>query len=362
MLFRSEVSLGGDEAILKALAMQETTASEDAAYSVTARSIGAATSTTVSQSTTNTRASGIIGGLDLQFELTSEARRDGSVAATEAITIGSSAVVFTFHDTNGANNNQAAGSTSAGVTITLTANRTFTTASIATVINNTINVANDPTSALVGSSTSSNFVNPAVSASFDGYNLVLTSSIKGTSGEVSITGNQAAKDVLGVVQSKTTGSGGSSASLMGSVDVSDGITINGTGVLEIQVGDGDFNTNVDGTGTIASGGNITFNKGVAITATSLVNTFNSYFTANDVKATASLTSDGKLELRSTETGGDSKLSIASVGGASMANIGFISGQNNTGSGGVAAVFTGSTSSSQSTHAFSMDQEIGRAHV
>ena len=350
-----EVSFGGEESILQALAMQETTASEDAAYSITARSIGAATETTVSQSTTNTRASGVIGGLDLQFELTSEARRDGSVAATDAVTIGSTAVVFTFHDTNGKNNDQAAGSTSAGVTITLTANRTFTTASITTLINNTINVANDEGSSLVGTATSSNFVNPGVSASFDGYNLVLTSSIKGTSGEISITGNQAAKDVLGIVESKVTGSGGTAAVLTGSVDVSEGITINGTGVLEIRVGDGDFNTNVDGTGTIASGGNITFNRGVAITGTSLVNTFNSYFSTNAIQASASLTSDGKLELRSTETGGDSKLSIATIGGASMANLGFVDGQNNTGSGGSAAVFAGSTSSSQSTHAFTMDQ-------
>jgi flagellin-like hook-associated protein FlgL len=203
--------------------------------------------------------------------------------------------------------------------------------------------------------------NPGISASFDGYNLVLTSSATGTTGEISVAGNQAAQDILGIVDGKTTGSGGETAVLLGTIDISQGITINGTGTLELQVGDGDFNINQGSTGsgsgmsdTIANGGNIQFNRGVAISATSVVNTFNTYFSANNIKAEATQTSDGKLEIRSTETGTDSKVSI-SVAAAdptgSLANLGFVNGQNDVGQGGNAAVLTGITNDAQETHAF-----------
>jgi len=353
-----EVSFGGDEGILKALAMQETTASEDAAFSITAKTVGATTPTTVTENTTNTRSSGVIGGLDLQFELTSEARQDGSVAATEAITVAGNNIVFTFHDTNSESNDQSGANTSVGVTVTLTRSRTYTTASISTMINNAVSSANDSGNALTRTTTSSTMQNPGVTASFDGYNLVLTSDIAGTTGEISVAGNQAAQDILGIVDGKVTGSGGTTATITGSADISQGIVINGTGVLQMQVGDGDYNINGNGSGlsnTLANGGNISFNRGVQISSTSVVNTFNTYFSQNDIKAEALMTSDGKLEIRSTETGGDSKVSIASVGGASMANLGFVDGQNNVGDGGSSAVYTGDTADAQSTHAFTLDQ-------
>ncbi len=375
-----ELSFGGDEGILKALAMQETIESEDAAFKVTASSVGLATPTTVSENTTNGRATGVLAGIDLQFELSSEARHDGTIAATESITVSTNAVVFTFHDTNaattedGANDLVGAGNKSAGVTVTLTASRTYTTASISTMINNAVAVANVTTgtstagqSALTRTTTSSNMQTPGVSASFDGYNLVLTSSATGTTGEISIAGNSAAQDILGIVDGKTTGSGGETAVLLGTIDISQGITINGTGVLEVQVGDGDFNLNQGSTGsgnglsdTIANGGNIQFNRGVAISATSVVNTFNTYFSANDIKAEATQTSDGKLEIRSTETGTDSKVSIAvsaSDPTGSMANLGFVNGQNDVGQGGNAAVLTGITADAQATHGFTFSQKF-----
>jgi len=355
-----ELSFGGDEGILKALAMQETIASEDAAYSVTATSIGAVTPTTVTENTTSGRTSGVIGGLDIQFELASEARLDGSVAATESITIAGNNVVFTFHDTNSEFNGQLTGNLSAPVTVTLTRSRTYTTASISTMINNAVSSANDASSALTRTTTSSSMQNPGVTATFDGYNLVLTSDIAGTSGEISIAGNQAAQDIMGIVDGKVTGSGGTAATITGSADISQGIVINGTGVLRVRVGDGDFNINGPAaSAAITAGGDITFNTGVQISATSVVNTFNSYFSQNDIKAEAVQTSDGFLEIRSTETGGDSKVSIAiaagSSAGSSLANLGFVDGQNNTGDGGNAAVYTGDTADAQSTHGFTLDQ-------
>ena len=57
--------------------------------------------TTKSANTTTDTASGVIEGLDLKFALATEARHEGSVAATDAIYIsGTQDVVFTIHDTN----------------------------------------------------------------------------------------------------------------------------------------------------------------------------------------------------------------------------------------------------------------------
>ena len=351
-----ELSFGGDEGILKALAMQVTVASEDAAYKVTSTSTGVATPETIAENTTSGRTSGVIGGLDIQFELASEARLDGSVAATDAITIAGNNVVFTFHDTNSEYNGQAAGNLSAPVTVTLTRSRTYTTGSISSMINNAVSAANNAGSPLTRTTTSSSMQNPGINASFDGYNLQLTSGISGTSGEISIAGNQAALDIMGIVDGKVTGSGGTSATITGTADISQGIVINGTGILNVRVGDGDFNTNAGTASTaVSAGGDITFNRGVQISATSVVNTFNAYFSQNSIKAEALQTSDGKLEIRSTETGGDSKVSISSGAGESMANLGFVDGQNNIGTGGNAAVYTGDTAGAQSTQGFTFDQ-------
>ncbi|MBT3786426.1 hypothetical protein HOF92_15735, partial [bacterium] len=200
--------------------------------------------------------------------------------------------------------------------------------------------------------TSSSFSNPGVSASFDGFDLILTSAITGTSGEISLAGNQAAQDVLGIVDGKITGSGGSNAVVTGSVDISNGITITGTGVTQIQIGDGDYNQ-----GLAITGSNIAFSQGVAVSATSITDTFNSYFTANNVKVNASVTSDGKLELRSTETGGDAKISITAIGGNSLAELGLTGGATNTGSGGNAAVYTGDTASGQQAQGYVLSQHL-----
>ena len=68
-----------------------------------------------------------------------------------------------------------------------------------------------------------------------------------------------------------------------------------------------------------------------------------------------MTSAGKLELRSTETGSDTKVSIsgstATSQTAMVAALGFINGQNDTGSGGNSAVYTGQTNESTQTVGF-----------
>ena len=357
-----ELAISTNENLIKAFGFQIVSESKAAAFKVTATTVGNfdnVSKTTTSNTTTNT-AKGIVDGIDLKFQLPSEARIDGSVAAVDTITLGDDDIVFTFHDTNGtADGNgitQAPGSITAGVTITLTNGRTFTLTSIADRINDTIAAANDASSALTTAFTSSNFQVPGVTASFDGFNLVLTSSIKGTSGSISISANNAASELLGINSGKVTGKGGTNAVITGTTVISDGVVFNGTGITYIQLHDGDFNTNYGassggGTGLgdpgmqdpIADGGFIGFNQGVNISATSVVDTFNTYFSVNNIKAGASLTSDGKLEIRSTETGGDARISITlPQAGDSLAVLGMLDGQSSLGTGGAAAVYTGAT--------------------
>jgi len=356
-----ELAISADESILKAMGFQITTESEAAAYEVKATTTGVATPATKSANTTTNRASGVVEGLDFQFELASEARFDGSVAGTESIFVGTSDIVFTIHDTNGLENQQPAGNISAGVTVTLTANRTYTTASIASIVNNTVTNSTDhdhPFTLINSAGTSSNYAIPGITATMDGYNLKLTSSATGTSGELSIVANTAATNMLGIQSSKVTGSGGEAAFISGTVDISSGITFSGTGVIEIQVGDGDFRTLQGPTNAAPeTAGYVTFNAGTAISATSVVSTFNNQFTASNVALSASMTSDGRLEIRSTETGTDSRVSLNAVAG-SIAALGMISGQANTGSGGDAAVFTGATAASQQTVGFTINGQSG----
>jgi len=368
-----EVSLAMSEDLNRALGMQITVDSTNAAFKVVSTQTGVATPEVVSANTTTDRGTGVVEGLDLQFQLASEARVDGTVAGEEAITIGDSNLVFTFHDTNALQNNQDRSSLTAGVTITLTRSRTYALTSIQSIINDTVRIANVTAGnstagqqALVRTNTSTNMAVPGVTASFDGYNLVLTSSIKGTSGSISIAANNIATDLMGVQSGKIVGNGGASAVITGSKDISEGITFSGTNEIQIRVFDGDYNTN-QGTGSeiagmtdsLSNGGNIMFNTGVNVSATSILDNFNNYFSLNGIKAEANLTSDGKLEIRSTETGGDSKISITNVTAttSSLADLGFVSGQNNVGTGGNAAVYTSTTTDSVQTVGYTLDQRL-----
>ena len=370
-----EVSMAANEDVVRALGMQITTESEAAAFKVSATTSGMNTSTTTSANTTTDTASGVIDGLDLNFEIASEARHDGSQAMTEAIYItGSNDVQFTIHDTNAERQYQANSLRSNGVTVTLTAGRAYSTASIAAVVNSTIAVstdANHPLNLIAAPATfnpaSENARNPGITASMDGYNLVLSSSVGGSSGSISISSNTAATQFLGLQSGKVVGDGGENAVLEGTVDISGGITFQGTDVIQLRLFDGDFNSNYAGANATATDAgntatNLTFNGDTAISATSIVSSFNDYFSTNSMGVEASMTSAGKLELRSTESGADAKISIAGGGSAAgqvtnsqqaMVALGFINGQNDVGTGGNAAVYNGQTAESAATVGFEM---------
>lgn len=363
-----EISIASDESILTALGFQTTTDSVDAAYTVSATNTGVSNATTTSANTTTATASGVVGGLDFKFNLASEARIDGSVAAQQMIQVGTSDIIFTIHDTNGGDSQQANLNSTNGVTINLTANRSFSLASISSIVNLGAQNANNATNAFTsfaGGAVAGSMGVPGLTASFDGYNLKISSSVGGSSGSVSILANQAATDFLGIQTGKTLGDGGTSAVITGGSDLSSGITLAGTAalnnVLRIRVHDGDFRaTSVGGNTTSQVTDDILFNRGTAISATSIVDTFNTSFASNGLDINASINSSGQLEFRSGETGGDAKISISAVatsaGGSTsggMSNLGLVANQNAVGSGGNAAIVTGSTSSSAATTGYVM---------
>ena len=331
------VTFSGDDKIIDAIGMSVIRESEDAGYLVTAVEQGVVNPETFKGTTTTTRATGIIEGLDFEFELDSEAKIDGTVEAIDSIQIGAVDVVFTMHDTNAEFNGQAAGFISAGVTITLTANRIFQTTSIQNIIATAVANADNPSSLYTRSTTSTSYTTPGITSSFSGKDLLLSSSDTGTSAMISIQANGAALTDLGISSGLVTGSGGTGGNLTGSINISGGVAIGGTGVLRIQVVDGDFHTAPSSTST-----DITFNRGVALSAASIVNEFNNYFVANGLDATAALGGGGELQLNSTQTGTDSSLRITSFGGAPLGSLGFFNGQTAVGSGGNFATITGNT--------------------
>jgi flagellin len=341
-----ELAISAGEDLLKSFGFQVTTESQAAAYKVSATTQNTLNPTSTYTNTTTDRATGVIEGLDLKFELATQARIDGSVAAQEVITIGEDAVVFTFSDTNRGNTN---GLTQSGVvTITLSANRTFSLGSIESIINDSINGDGTDyfaTNPLTSDGSTASTDSPAISARFDGYDLVLSSSHTGTSAKVSIVANQAATDILGLRTGTTSGTAGTAAIMGGSIDVSAGVTI-GTTDLVITMADGDRNIAED----------ITFVADSEVSAVSLVDTFNNFFNENNVEAKALINADGKLEFQSTETGGDARISISATTG-NLATLGFISGQNVVGSGGNNAVLTGSTHDSSKTVGYVFDHAM-----
>ena len=371
-----DVNFAADENLIKALGFQITQYSEAPAYKVTATQTGVQNPSTTSANTTTDTASGVIDGLDLKFALATEARNDGTKAATDAIYIsGTTDVVFTLHDTNADFNFQGDTATgdrsflTNGVTVTLTAGRAYSTASISAVINSTIGVSKDLNHAihgLGGGATNKpgweSARNPGITASMDGYNLVLSSSVTGSSGTISVNANPLATQFLGLQTGKVAGSGGENAVLEGTVDLSGGVKFGGTQgeYVNFRLGDGDYNTSGD-----RADFDLTFPADTAISSISITETFNSYFSANNIGIQASITSNGRLELRSTETGEDAKVSIVGIDrgavGTIQANssgeltkLGFINGQNDLGEPGEAAIYTGRTHDSISTVGFAMD--------
>lgn len=346
---RGELSFSSSEEILNSFSFSITTEAESIFFDVYGKETGYGIyeqrefTTTVSADDTF----GVTGGLDFDFDLGVEAQIDGTVEAVDSIQIGSTDVIFTFHDTNGEDNEQASGSISAGVTVILTNNRTFTLTSIQTMVNDAINAANDPGDSLTFGPTSSNYTNPNIAASFSGYNLVLTTTATGTSGTISVQANAAAQSTLGLTNGITSGTGGTAGTLTGGTNITGGVTFAGGGVTRIRVADGDYNTNSPSRTTT----DITFNQGVLISQASILTAFNNYFTANNVDAAATVVG-GNLVLTASETGSDSRVSITEVGGATMfAALGLASGASNAGAGGAAAILTGSTDGDAATKGF-----------
>src|SRR5690606_8716871 len=111
-------------------------------------------------------------------------------------------------------------------------------------------------------------------------------------------------DVLGLTTGIQVGTGGTPAILTSSVDVTNGVTI-GALNIRLTVHDGDLN------GPAANSTGLYFRSNTTVSSISLTTAFNTFFSNNNIKATASINRSGRLELISTETGTDSRLSISS---------------------------------------------------
>lgn len=316
-----EIAIAGEEDLLIALGIQTTVESAAAAFTVSAGNVG--TGVTTSAGTTSNRAAGVLEGLTFQFDEAASARVDGTVQGTDVILVGNTNIVFTLADTNSASQHSTGTSgRTARITVTLTAGRTYTKTSIASIINAAIAV--QPVAS-----------RPAITASFSGYDLQLTSGATGTSAAISILANAQAQAVLGLSTGIQTGSGGTAATLTGSVDVSGGLTVGGQNV-RLTVQDGDLKG-----AALTSGSALVFRSNTVVSALSLTTAFNTFFSTNSVAATASINASGQLEIVSTVTGSDSRLSLSSNLG-SLTPFGLTAGSVSTGSGGNAAVLTGNT--------------------
>lgn len=128
---------------------------------------GVATPASNSASTTTDRATGVLVGIDCKFEWSSEARFDGTVAGEDAIFVGTQPLIFTIHDTNAQHNSQNPSNMTSGVTIALTASRTFLVSSIVSYINSAIAVSKEQITSLIYAS---NLSSTDVSYRFDAGN------------------------------------------------------------------------------------------------------------------------------------------------------------------------------------------------
>ncbi len=342
-----EISLSMDEGLTRAFNFSQTREAEDPGHRITATQQDVLRPLTIEGRTTDNRTGSLFPGVDLKFDLASEARVDGAVSGIPSITVDNIDVVFTLHDTNAQYNDQAPFNISAGVTVTLTRSRTYAVTSVVDIVNTAVSFANDPTSPYTPPNTSSQYGNPGLIAANQGFDLILASTLGGNSSLISVAANLEAQNILGLVNGSFAGSAGFQASITGTVDISGGLTVAGTGVLRIQVGDGDFNTG----GPPATSNDISFNRGVALGSASILSAFNTYFGANSVNLNAAMTGTGELQLLSTDTGDDARVSIS--GGAGLVDLGFTGSLTNSGTFGNSAFATSGTSLNNAAVGFTL---------
>ena len=360
-----DISFAADENLIKAFGFEETVPSQDPAYRATATQQGVADPIISQSSTTNTRFSGVIPGIDLEFEPATPATIDGTESPEEVVRIGSTDASFTFADTNAYTvtaTGEGEPTPSDPVTITLKANTTYSKASIENIINTSIGLGRDiggNTSLLLGGNPDGVWTPPNVRASFRGNNLVLTSGLTGSSAKISIyNASSSVSNILGVQNGVFMGSQGEVARLEGAKDLSNGFSV-GANSLIFQV-EGPDGRKTDSNNTA---NRIEFNANSNISPVSIVQVINNSMRAANIMAEAKLNNSGQLSIESLEDGEDTSLKISLVSAlppnqdGNLSDIGMVDGGTAVGKGGVPAEFTGATNEAFADRGYIFDTTV-----
>ena len=351
-----DISFAADENLIKAFGFEETVPSRDPAYRATATQQGVAEPIISESSTTNTRFSGVIPGVDLEFEPATPATIDGVESPVDVIRVGSSPIQFSFADTNSFADEAIP---SDPVTITLQKNTTYSKASIESIINSSIGLGRD-----IGANSSldrganAKWTPPNIRASFRGNNLTLSAGATGSSSKISIyNANSAASNILGIQNGVFMGSQGDVASLQGAKDLSNGFIV-GPNDLILQIKGPDGRT----TDSNNTGDRIQFQANSSVSSISLVQVINNSMRSSNIMAEAKINNNGQLTIESLENGEDTSLKISllpDIAGNSgnMADIGMVDGGTAVGKGGISAEFTGLTNEAFSDKGYTFDTTV-----
>ncbi len=342
-----EISFSTDEDLIKAFGFQQVVPASDPAYRATAIQLGVQNPIRSAASTTTDRFSGIIPGVDLQFQPPTNAMIEANLNPERVIRTGDTGIQFSFADTN---SEVTEITRSDIVNVSLPANTTFTLTSIQTIINESVRlgrnvlhgtgVINSPGYSYGGADVT--YTPPSIRATFQGDNLVLTSGLNGTSAKISIFNvNSQAVNVLGIQNGTFIGDEGEAARIIGTKDVSLGTNIGAT-ALDFSVRGPD--------GRLA---NIFFPASSNISPVSITATINNALRGVNVRAEATLDVNGSIVLTSLELGEDTNISLVTNAG-NLADLGLVNGASANGRGGSPARFTGKTNASFAEYGYTFD--------
>jgi len=345
-----DISFSADENLIKAFGFQETVPSKDPAYRATAIQQGVANPITSEASTTTNRFSGMIPGVDLQFQPATPAIIDGENAPVDVIRVGANAITFDFADSNSL---LSEATPSDPVTVTLNANTTYSLVSIENIINTNIASGNDTVlGTKFPNSPDSTYTPPSVRAGFRNGNLILSSGSSGTSSRISIfNASASATNILGIQNGVFIGKQGTVASITGTKDISNGFTV-GTNDLVFSL------TGPDGSQTdiTTTANQIRFVAGTNVSSISVTQVLNNSLRSANILAEAVINKNGQLEMRSIEDGDDTNIRISQLGG-SVTEIGLVDGTSSTGSGGIPGEFIGKSNETFVDKGYTFDTTV-----
>jgi len=349
--FKGDISFASDEDLIKAFGFQETIASEDPAYKATATQQGVTDPIVSEASTTTDRFSGVIPGVDLQFQPATSAFIEGDLNPVDVIKVGDTDITFTFADTNA---EQSEAIPADPVSVTLLANRTYSLVSVQDIINTNVQTGIDMVTGLRFTGDPDGTYNPPnIRASFRGDDLILTAGVTGTSSRISIYGaSTSATNILGIQNGVFLGNGGEKARIVGNKDVSTGFTTGNTTLSIEIIGPDNRSSGTSNT----PGGRIDFPPNSNISATSLTEVITNQLRSQGILGEAVINANGSLVIQSMEDGEDTNLIVNLISG-NLSELGMVSGVSARGTRGAKAEFVGNTNESFFDFGYTFDTTV-----